>query len=115
MILREMEVTYLKTLKTSEEFTDLINSDNIIALFTADWCPDCRVIEPILPEIEEAFSDYHFVMIDRDSFIDLCQQYDVFGIPSFIAFRKGREIGRFVSKERKSKEEIVEFIETLPV
>jgi len=108
------EAIDMKTLESIEQFTDLINNENIIALFTADWCPDCRVIEPVLPEIETAFSNYTFVEIDRDRFIELCQKYDVFGIPSFIAFKEGKEAGRFVSKDRKTKEEIMQFIEELP-
>ncbi len=101
----------MKTLETVNELNDLINKENIIALFSADWCPDCRVIEPVLPEIEQNFPEYTFVLVDRDQFIEVCQQYDVFGIPSFIAFKDGKESGRFVSKDRKTKDEIIEFIE----
>lgn len=66
-----------------------------------------------MPEIERELPDYKFVLIDRDEFIELCQQYDVFGIPSFIVFKDGEEVGRFVSKDRKTKSEIVEFIKEL--
>jgi thioredoxin-like negative regulator of GroEL len=52
--------------------------------------------------------------VDRDEFIDICQEYGIFGIPSFLAFKDGKEIGRFVSKDRKTKEGIVQFIEELP-
>ena len=64
-------------------------------------------------EIEEKFSDFTFVSVDRDQFIDLCSQLEVFGIPSFIAFENGEETGRFVSKDRKSKEEIEAFLQTI--
>jgi hypothetical protein len=37
----------------------------------------------------------------------------VFGIPSFIAFENGKELGRFVSKDRKTQEEIERFISGL--
>lgn len=104
----------MKTLESIEQFNDLINNSPVIALFSADWCPDCRMIEPELPAIESANPDYTFIMIDRDKFIDLCQQYDIFGIPSFIAFKNGGEIGRFVSKDQKTKEEVSRFIEELP-
>lgn len=104
----------MKTLESVEQFYDYIQEEDIIALFSADWCPDCRVIEPFLPELEEEFSHYTFIYIDRDDFIEVCQQYDVFGIPSLIAFQKGKEVGRFVSKNRKTKEEIVQFIKQLP-
>ncbi len=105
----------VKILKSKKQFSEFIHKEKIIMLFSADWCPDCRVIEPILPEIEQTFSQYTFVFVDRDQFIDICQQYDVFGIPSFIAFHRGKEIGRFVSRKRKTKEEIIHFIKELPV
>lgn len=79
-------------------------------MFSAAWCVDCRFIEPALPEIEAKFTDYTFIHVDRDQFIDLCQQLDVYGIPSFIAFENGKELGRFVSKDRKTQEEIEAFI-----
>ena len=34
----------------------------------------------------------------------------VFGIPSFIAFKDGKEIGRFVNKDRKTKQQVEDFI-----
>jgi thiol-disulfide isomerase/thioredoxin len=82
-------------------------------MFSADWCPDCRFIDPVMPEIEQNFSEYTFYLVDRDQFIDLCQELNVFGIPSFIAYENGKEIGRFVSKDRKTKEEIETFIQGL--
>ncbi|HEY4600207.1 MAG TPA: thioredoxin family protein [Cerasibacillus sp.] len=103
----------MDTLKTKEQFNELINQGKVIFVFSADWCPDCRVIEPFYPEIIKAFPEYTFMMVDRDEFIDVCQAHDVFGIPSFIAFDNGKEIGRFVSKDRKTKEEIIQFIQGL--
>ncbi len=82
-------------------------------MFSADWCPDCRVIEPILPRLEADYPEYTFMEVDRDQFIDLCGELDIFGIPSFIAFHNGKEAGRFVSKDRKTLEEIEDFINGL--
>ncbi|WP_079478420.1 thioredoxin family protein [Halobacillus salinus] len=97
-------------LESDQQLKDLINQESVILLFSADWCPDCRVIEPFLPELEEEYSDWTFVYVDRDQFIHVCAENDVFGIPSFLAFRNGEETGRFVSKDRKTKEEIEEFL-----
>lgn len=103
----------MKKLESLEQFEQLKQEERVIFLFTADWCPDCRVIEPFLPTLETEFAEYEFVSIDRDDFIDLCSQLDIFGIPSFVAFSQGTETGRFVSKNRKTKEEIEEFINSL--
>ena len=104
----------MKDLQTTEEFAELKNGpDKHIFLFSANWCGDCRFIEPFMPEVEEKYNDFTFIHIDRDKFIDTCIELDVFGIPSFIAFENGKELGRFVSKDRKTKEEIEQFIESL--
>lgn len=104
----------MKKLESIEQFESLKNNGKHIFLFSADWCPDCRVIEPFLPEVETKYSEYTFIYVDRDQYIDLCIEMDVFGIPSFIAYHGGNEAGRFVSKDRKTKEQIEQFIDGLP-
>lgn len=103
----------MKKLESVEQFNQFKNKGKYIFMFSADWCPDCRFIDPFLPEIQEKYQEYTFIYVDRDEFIDLCAEVDVFGIPSFFAYEKGNELGRFVSKDRKSKEEIERFIEGL--
>lgn len=81
--------------------------------FSADWCPDCRFIKPAMPEIEKDFSDYRFIYVDRDENIKVAQEMGVMGIPSFIAFEDGKETGRFVNKDRKTKQEVEHFITSI--
>lgn len=100
----------MQILQSVEQFHTLKNSGQSIFVFSADWCPDCRVIEPFMPAVEEKFSNLTFTLIDRDQFIDLCIELDVFGIPSFLAYNNGEETGRFVSKDRKTQQEIEEFL-----
>lgn len=103
----------MKNLTSYEQFEQLKQENKVVFKFTAAWCPDCHFIDPFMPEVEEKFADFTFVSVDRDKFIDLCSQLDVFGIPSFVVFEKGVEKGRFVNKDRKTKEEIELFLQTL--
>ncbi|WP_332649018.1 thioredoxin family protein [Lysinibacillus sp. 54212] len=103
----------MKNLNSIEEFEGLKNGERVLFVFSADWCGDCRFLDPILPIIEEKYAQYEFIQIDRDEFIDLCVNMDIFGIPSFVAYEKGVELGRFVSKERKTQQEIEAFIDSL--
>lgn len=66
-----------------------------------------------MPAIEAEFPEYEFIQIDRDKYIDICEEWEIFGIPSFVVIDNGREIGRFVNKDRKTKREITEFIHSL--
>ncbi|WP_413476520.1 thioredoxin family protein [Latilactobacillus fuchuensis] len=93
--------------------THLITKGKHVLFFTATWCSDCRFIKPAMPEIEAEFPDYQFIQIDRDQNIDVCEEWEIFGIPSFVVIADGRETGRFVNKDRKTKREITEFIKSL--
>ena len=71
------------------------------------------VIKPFMPSIVEKYNQYNFYTINRDQLMDLCVELEIFGIPSFVAFKDGQEVGRFVNKERKTRQQIEEFIESL--
>lgn len=82
-----------------------------IAVFRTTWCPDCHFIDAFMPSVEEAYADrLRFIELDRDELPDLCGELNILGIPSFIAFREGKELVRFVSKLRKTREEIEQFL-----
>lgn len=100
----------MKKLESVEQFDDIKSEGKSVFMFSADWCGDCKFIEPVMPEIEAENEDFAFYHVDRDAFIDLCADLAIFGIPSFLAFEDGEEVGRFVSKDRKTKEEINDFL-----
>lgn len=101
-------------IKVSNEqaFQEQISQPTLtIAVFKAAWCKDCHYIEPFMPAVEQAYAGrITFIELDRDEVPDLCEQLNILGIPSFIAFRGGQELVRFVSKLRKTREEIEEFL-----
>ncbi|MCI3987463.1 thiol reductase thioredoxin, partial [Bacillus vallismortis] len=37
-------------------------------------------------------------------------EWEIYGIPSFVVFNEGKELNRIVSKDRKTKEEIEQFL-----
>lgn len=84
-----------------------------VFFFTADQCGDCRFIKPFLPEIEAENSDFTFVEVDRDRCMAVAQKWDVYGIPSLIVVEDGREIGRYVNRDRKTKSQINDFLASL--
>ena len=96
-----------------DQLIETIGNGKVVLFFTADWCPDCRFIKPEMPEIEQDFSDYTFYEVDRDENIDLAAELNVFGIPSFIVYDNGKEIGRFVNKDRKTKQQVEDFLNNL--
>ena len=96
-----------------QELEEKLAKGKYVLFFTAGLCPDCRFIKPAMPEIEEEFSDFNFIQVDRDENIDLCQELDVYGIPSFIVYEDGKEVDRFVNKDRKTKKEVENFLKAI--
>lgn len=84
-----------------------------VFFFTAGWCPDCTFIKPKMPEIEAENPEFIFIEVDRDEYIDLAIEWDIFGIPSFLVIENGKETGRLVNKLRKTKEEVNSFLATV--
>lgn len=55
----------MKQLESEQQFESLKQGATVFE-FTAGWCPDCRVIEPDLPELEARYPMFDFVSVDRD-------------------------------------------------
>lgn len=96
-----------------EELASYVEGEKSVFFFTADWCGDCRFIKPVMPEIEAEFPEFKFIEVDRDKFMDLAVQWTIFGIPSFVVTDQGKEVGRLVNKDRKTKEEISTFLQSV--
>lgn len=103
----------MKKIESIEEFDRSIQSDKpTIALFKADWCKDCAYIDPFMPDVAQMYEDRaDILVVDRDKFPELGERYHVLGIPSFIAFFRGKETMTFISKLRKTREEIEGFLD----
>ncbi|UEX90937.1 thioredoxin family protein [Staphylococcus ratti] len=99
----------MKTIQNEADYKKL-TQEKTVFMFTAGWCPDCRVIEPDLPKLEEKYANFNFISVDRDAFIDLAIEEGVMGIPSFIVYEDGKRVGDYIGKERKSIAQIDDFL-----
>lgn len=104
----------MKSLESMEQFNAYVQSEKItVFVFSADFCPDCWAIKPFMPKLIDKYSDMEFIYVDREPFMDIYKDLDVYGIPSFIGYKNGKELGRFVSKLRKTEAEIDTFLQSL--
>src|SRR5699024_9837057 len=92
-------------LQTVAQFDELIKNDKVIILFTADWCPDCKVIEPFLSEIEDTFSTYTlFLLTEINSLIYANNMISLASLV-FLRFMKEKKLDvssvRIVKQKRK--------------
>lgn len=65
--------------------------------FTAAWCGPCRVLSPILADLQAEYAGkVRIVKVDVDDSSDLAQRFGVRSMPTVVLWRDGREVGRFV-------------------
>ena len=83
----------------SEEFEkEVLTSKNIVLVdFYADWCGPCKMIAPILEEMEDA--SIYKINVDEEQ--DLAMQYGIMSIPCLISFKDGKEYKRSVGLVEK--------------
>jgi thioredoxin 1 len=69
----------------------------VLVEFSADWCPPCRMIEPVVAELATALAGRLTVRrLDTDRDPDVCIRYGVLGLPTLILFRDGEPADRLV-------------------
>lgn len=80
----------VKHLKNSQEFTEIINRQDVLIDFYADWCGPCQMLAPLLEEIDTI----DILKVNVDEFKDIAANFGIMSIPTLILFRSGKEIKR---------------------
>jgi thioredoxin 1 len=68
---------------------------NVVIQFYADWCNPCKRMSPLVETAARSLSQFTFIRINRDFFMDLAKMYNVTSIPTLIFLRNGNEVGRY--------------------
>ncbi|MFD0670180.1 thioredoxin family protein [Cohnella sp. GCM10027633] len=71
--------------------------------FGAEWCPPCKVLKPIVAELDEAYGDRLTVlMIDTDESPELAGEFGVMSNPTVILFQDGEPVEKLVGLRPKA-------------
>ena len=83
----------IKVLEKEEDFYERIKNETLIVDFFAEWCGPCKMLLPVLDEID--FVDV--LKVNVDDFPDIASKFGIMSIPTLIFFKNGleqeREIG----------------------
>ncbi len=80
---------------TGKDFEKTIADNKLVLVdFYATWCPPCKMLAPVLEELQDAFKDVKIVKIDVDANgnEELVKKYKVMSIPTMVFFKEGQEM-----------------------
>ena len=77
---------------------DVMNSPiPVIVDFWAEWCAPCKMIAPILEQLETELEGHvKIVKLDTDSNPESPKAYGIRSIPTLLIFNKGELLGQIV-------------------
>ncbi len=85
-----------KKVRSSMEHLNKFADKGLVVLdFYADWCNPCKRMSPLIDAAAASLSQFTFIKINRDFFMDLAKTFNITSIPTLIFLRDGKEIGRY--------------------
>lgn len=78
------------------EYDQIINTTPVVLVeFFATWCPHCKRMMPVVEQIRELLSgSADIYQLDIDQNDEVAQAQEVDSVPTFIIYKKGREMWR---------------------
>ena len=89
---------------TNTSFDGLLQDEKLVIVdFWAVWCGPCRMLSPVLDEIEEEMSDrISVVKVNVDDADEIAMRYRIMSIPTLLFFKDGQVVDKTVGAMGKS-------------
>ncbi|QRP47640.1 thioredoxin [Amycolatopsis sp. FDAARGOS 1241] len=91
---------------TDATFTaDVLEQDKLVLVdFWAEWCPPCRMIDPVLKEIAwERAESLTVRKINTDENPETARKYQIMSLPTLMLFRDGEPVRSIVGARPKAR------------
>ena len=84
------------TVTNKDNFETHINNPDktVIIDFYADWCGPCKMLAPLLDELNEENDDIEVYKLNVDDEPELARRFGVASIPTLVSFKAGEEFKR---------------------
>ena len=77
--------------------TEVLENKGVVLVdFFATWCGPCKMIAPIIDELEAEMGDVKFVKVDVDESPEVATRYGIQSIPTLKVFKDGENVDTVV-------------------
>ncbi len=88
--------------KTNFESEVLKSEKPVMVDFWAEWCGPCKMLSPVVEQIESEISDIKVCKINIDDEGELALRYNVMSIPTLMFFKNGEIAGQLIGVHSKT-------------
>ena len=89
---------------TNTSFDGLLQDEKLVIVdFWAVWCGPCRMLSPLLDEVEEEMADkITVVKVNVDDADEVAMRYRIMNIPTLLFFKNGQLVDKTVGAMPKN-------------
>ena len=89
---------------TNTNFDGLLQDGRLVIVdFWAVWCGPCRMLSPILDEVEEEMADkISVIKVNVDDADEIAMKYRIMNIPTLLFFKNGQLVDKTVGAMPKN-------------
>jgi len=81
---------------TDRDFAAATAAGTVVVDFSAEWCPPCRVLEPMLDTVASEMPSVRFLRMDTDAEPATMVRLGIRGLPTLVVFRDGEIVDRII-------------------
>lgn len=83
----------VKHINENEFENEVLKEEGIVVVdFFATWCGPCKMLAPVLDEVQDEMKNVKIVKMDIDENSDKAAEYSVKNIPTIKIFKNGEEV-----------------------